>query len=113
MTNGEEAIQELTDAEIALVSGGIATEEKTIYVTGTRQSIVIDSGGGGSLAYLEEGSGMEPHPTIGGSGGGPVEYMDPAKETPCVTAAPAGFSLAEINNVASAIQHTNEQCALQ
>lgn len=105
MTNGEEMIQVLTDAEIALVAGGVDSVGKTIYVTGTRQAITIESDGGGSSSHLE-GSGMEPHPTIGGSGGGPIEYMEPAKETPCVTAAPAGFSLAEINNVALALSET-------
>lgn len=76
---------------------------ETIVVTGTRLKITWDGGGGGWLGYLEDAFDGEPHPTLSpepSGGGGPYEEMPAAKETPCVTASPDGYSLAEINNVA-------------
>jgi hypothetical protein len=75
----------------------------TIVVTGTRMKISTDTGGGGFLGYLEGGSDGEPNPTLSpepGGSGGPYDEMPAARETPCVTASPDGYSLAEINNIA-------------
>ena len=77
--------------------------EPPIVVTGTRLKINKDSNGGGWLGYLEQGFDGEPNPTLSpetDGSGGPYEEMPAAKETPCVTASPDGFSLDEINNVA-------------
>jgi len=77
-----------------------------IVVTGTHLKINKDSNGGGWLGYLEQGYDGEPNPTLspeGSGSGGPYEPMDPANDTPCVTASPAGYSLVEINNVAKSM----------
>lgn len=68
-----------------------------------RLKINKDSNGGGWLGYLEDGYDGEPNPTLSpetDGSGGPYEEMPAAKETPCVTASPDGYSLEEINNVA-------------
>jgi hypothetical protein len=77
--------------------------EPPIVVTGTRLKINKDSNGGGWLGYLEQGYDGEPNPTLSpesSGSGGPYEEMPAAKQTPCVTASPEGYSLEEINNVA-------------
>jgi hypothetical protein len=86
----------LTAEEIDFVSGGTGV----IIVTGTRIKANVATGGGGFLAYLEQGYDGNDNPTLQPNNGEGGEYMDPPKDTPCVEEKPDGVDLLEINTAA-------------